>query len=118
MRSRAAAATCQPARAYTPYELYMLRIAKTQARKRFAEVLTRAGHKGERVKITHYGKTLAVVIPTGDLRKLQDCEEDCEEDCEGGEAGAGRDARSGEKPRTPRPARATGGRRRALDPVG
>ncbi|HEY0708694.1 MAG TPA: type II toxin-antitoxin system prevent-host-death family antitoxin [Polyangia bacterium] len=40
---------------------------------RFAEIVTSAD-KGERVKITHYGKTIAVLISTEDLRRLQDCE--------------------------------------------
>jgi prevent-host-death family protein len=51
-----------------------MRIAKSEARKRFAEVITRAGHQGERVKVTHYGKTLAVIVPKDDLEKLEDCE--------------------------------------------
>lgn len=52
----------------------MLRIAKAEARKNFSEVVTRAGRGGERVKITHYGKTLAVLVSPSDLRKLHDCE--------------------------------------------
>jgi prevent-host-death family protein len=50
------------------------RVAKADARKRFAEIVTDAGHGGERIKITHYGKTLAVLIPAADLKRLQDCE--------------------------------------------
>lgn len=52
----------------------MLRIPKTEARRRFSEVITRAGYRGERVKITHYGKTLAIIVPKADLRIIEDCE--------------------------------------------
>lgn len=52
----------------------MLRIAKSEARRNFAEVITRASQDGERVKVTHYGKTLAVILPKQDLTKLEDCE--------------------------------------------
>ena len=41
---------------------------------RFAEIVTNAD-EGERVKITHYGKTIAVLISTEDLERLQACEE-------------------------------------------
>jgi prevent-host-death family protein len=47
---------------------------KAEARKRFSEVTTRVGRRGERVKITHYGKTLAVLVSKQDLQKLDDCE--------------------------------------------
>ena len=53
----------------------MIRIAKAEARKRFSEVTTRVGRRGERVKITHYGKTLAVLVSKQDLAKLDDCEQ-------------------------------------------
>jgi prevent-host-death family protein len=51
-----------------------MRIPKTDARKNFSEVISRAGHKGERVKVTHYGRTLAAIVPKSDLEKLEDCE--------------------------------------------
>ena len=51
-----------------------MRIAKSEARKNFSEVIGRAARGGERVKITHYGKTLAVLIPKTDLEKLEACE--------------------------------------------
>lgn len=41
---------------------------------RFAEIVTNASSDGERVKITHYGKTIAVLISKHDLKRLQDCE--------------------------------------------
>jgi prevent-host-death family protein len=52
----------------------MQRVAKADARKRFADIVTGAGRRGERIKITHYGKTLAVLIPKADLQKLEECE--------------------------------------------
>ena len=52
----------------------MVRIAKSEARKYFSDVVTRAGRGGERVKITHYGKTLAVLISPKELAGLDDCE--------------------------------------------
>lgn len=51
-----------------------MRIAKSEARKNFSDVLDRAGRRGERVKITHYGKTLAILIPKADLSKLEECD--------------------------------------------
>jgi prevent-host-death family protein len=80
----------------------MLRIAKTEARRRFSEVITRAAHKGERVKITHYGRTLAVIVPTTDLRTLERQEKQQQLQVEEPD------------PRSSAPRR--GGRRRAIDP--
>jgi prevent-host-death family protein len=51
-------------------------MAKAEARRRFSEVTTRVGRRGERVKITHYGKTLAVLVSKHDLKRLNDCESD------------------------------------------
>ena len=51
-------------------------MAKAEARRRFSEVTTRVGRRGERVKITHYGKTLAILVSKQDLQKLDDCERD------------------------------------------
>jgi prevent-host-death family protein len=53
----------------------MQRVSKADARKRFAQIVTDAGHGGQRIKITHYGKTIAVLIPKADLQRLQDCEQ-------------------------------------------
>jgi prevent-host-death family protein len=53
-----------------------MRLAKAEARRRFSEVTTRVGRRGERVKITHYGKTLAVLVSKQDLQRLNDCESD------------------------------------------
>lgn len=52
----------------------MERIATSKARKNFAVVIGRAGRGESRIKITHYGKTLAGVISAKDLKKLEECE--------------------------------------------
>jgi prevent-host-death family protein len=52
----------------------MERIAKSKARKDFAGVIRRASEGGARIKITHYGKTMAGVISPKDLKTLEDCE--------------------------------------------
>ena len=49
------------------------RIQAAKARKDFADVVRRSA-KGERIKLTRYGRTLAVVIPKSDLEALEDCE--------------------------------------------
>jgi prevent-host-death family protein len=41
---------------------------------RFAQIVTETADGGERVKITHYGKTIAVLISKEDLQRLQDCD--------------------------------------------
>lgn len=51
-----------------------MRISKADARKNFSEVMNRAGSGKERVKVTHYGRTLAVVISKADLAALERCE--------------------------------------------
>jgi prevent-host-death family protein len=52
----------------------MERIATSKARRQFADVMKRAAQDGRRVKITHYGKTLAGLVSAQDLRTLEDCE--------------------------------------------
>jgi prevent-host-death family protein len=52
----------------------MERISTSKARKEFRDVIRRAANDGRRVKITHYGKTLAGLIPAKDLALLEDCE--------------------------------------------
>jgi prevent-host-death family protein len=49
------------------------RIQAAKARKEFAAVIERSA-RGERIKLTRYGKTLAVVVPKTDLEALEDCE--------------------------------------------
>ena len=49
------------------------RIQVAKARKDFANVVGRSA-RGERIKVTRYGHTLAAIIPKADLEKLEDCE--------------------------------------------
>jgi antitoxin (DNA-binding transcriptional repressor) of toxin-antitoxin stability system len=70
------------------------RIATAGARKNFASLVRRSA-AGERIKLTRYNKTVAIVIPKKDLEVLEDCEkspEDAETEAEA----------------RPRPARAKG----------
>ena len=50
------------------------RIQAAKARKDFSNVVDRSS-RGERIKVTRYGRTLAAIIPKSDLEKLEDCEE-------------------------------------------
>ena len=49
------------------------RIPTAAARKEFATVL-RESARGERIKLTRYDKTVAVVVSKDDFAKLEDCE--------------------------------------------
>ena len=49
------------------------RIPTAAARKEFANVL-RESARGERIKLTRYDKTVAVVVSKDDFAKLEDCE--------------------------------------------
>ena len=49
------------------------RLPTAVARKEFANVL-RDSAAGERIKLTRYNKTVAVIIPKKDLTDLEDCE--------------------------------------------
>ena len=51
------------------------RLPTAVARKDFANVL-RDSAAGERIKLTRYNKTVAVIIPTKDLADLEDCQKD------------------------------------------
>jgi prevent-host-death family protein len=51
------------------------RIPIAAARKNFAEVVARSG-KGERIKLTRYDRTVAVLIPKQHLENLERCEEE------------------------------------------
>jgi prevent-host-death family protein len=77
----------------------MVRIAKSEARKNFSDVVTRAGRRGERVKITHYGKTLAVLISPRELESLDECERQrrTETTGAGARAGVGKAPANGER---------------------
>ena len=49
------------------------RMSTAEARKDFAALL-RSSAAGERVKLTRYNKTVAVLIPSQDLAELEDCQ--------------------------------------------
>ncbi len=49
------------------------RMSTAEARKDFAALL-RSSAKGERIKLTRYNKTVAVLIPKQDLDELEDCQ--------------------------------------------
>ena len=51
------------------------RIATAGARKHFASLVKQSA-RGERIKITRYNKTAAVLIPQRDLATLEDCEKE------------------------------------------
>jgi len=51
------------------------RIPIAAARKNFAEIVARSG-KGERIKLTRYDRTVAVLIPKQHLADLERCEEE------------------------------------------
>ena len=49
------------------------RIPAASARKDLAKVL-KTSSRGERIKLTRYNKTIAVLISKNDLSRLEDCE--------------------------------------------
>jgi prevent-host-death family protein len=51
------------------------RVPTAEARGQLAKVVRRSA-RGERIKLTRYGKTQAVLIPKHDLEALEDCEDD------------------------------------------
>ena len=51
------------------------RIPIAAARKNLAELVARSG-KGERIKLTRYDRTVAVLIPKQHLEDLERCEEE------------------------------------------
>jgi len=75
------------------------RLPTAVARKDFANVL-RDSAAGERIKLTRYNKTVAVIIPKKDLTDLEDCQR-----LHGPGASSQVDE---EKPQTDKPARAHG----------
>jgi len=50
------------------------RMSTADARKDFAALL-RSSAAGERIKLTRYNKTIAVLIPRTDLAELEDCQQ-------------------------------------------
>jgi prevent-host-death family protein len=63
--------------AWSPILLHLrsMRIPSSEVRRDFSDVLDRAGRGGERIEITHYGTTLAVLLSKSDLAKLQACDD-------------------------------------------
>ena len=51
----------------------MRRIQAAGARKHFSSLVTKAV-AGERIKVTRYNKTAAILIPKRDLERLEECE--------------------------------------------
>ena len=51
----------------------MRRVKSAAARKHFGSLVTKS-LLGERIKVTRYNKTAAVLISKRDLERLQDCE--------------------------------------------
>ncbi|HXJ18653.1 MAG TPA: hypothetical protein VMT03_00355 [Polyangia bacterium] len=49
-------------------------MSTAHARKDFAALL-RSSAAGERIKLTRYNKTIAVLIPKKDLTELEDCQQ-------------------------------------------
>ncbi len=49
----------------------MLRIAASEARRGFAELINRAGYAGERVILEKHGREVAAVVPIVDLIMLE-----------------------------------------------
>lgn len=54
------------------------RVAVAEARAYFKDLVQDVRRKGERVKITRYGKTLACIVPVADAKKLEECDEELE----------------------------------------
>ena len=81
------------------------RLPTAAARKSFANVL-RDSAAGERIKLTRYNKTIAVVIPKKDLTDLEECEKSRAHQAEASQGdhpkrgghGHGRDHHHHEKP--------------------
>ncbi len=67
------------------------RLSTAEARKGFAAIL-RSSAAGERIKLTRYNKTVAVIIPKKDLAELEDCEQRKRASAEKGGHGAGEHA--------------------------
>jgi prevent-host-death family protein len=51
-----------------------VRVSTAQAREDLAKVVRRTA-RGERIKLTRYGKTQAILIPKRDLEALEECEQ-------------------------------------------
>ena len=69
------------------------RIATAGARKNFASLVRRSA-AGERIKLTRYNKTVAIVIPKKDLDRLEDCEKQPDAETEAEQPAAERPRRT------------------------
>ena len=65
------------------------RLPTAAVRKEFASIL-RSSEAGERIKLTRYNKTVAVIIPKKDLAELEDCQKSRAEAEAGGDGKAKR----------------------------
>jgi prevent-host-death family protein len=76
----------------------MTRITTSEARRRFAELVTHARHRGARIVLTHYGRPVAALVPVADLNKLTEASpghEDGENAGNGNGSGNGQSKRPG-----------------------
>ena len=55
----------------------MRRIPAAGARKHFSSLVSKSA-AGERIKVTRYNKTAAVLVPKRDLARLEECEKQVE----------------------------------------
>jgi prevent-host-death family protein len=53
----------------------MRRISAAGARKHFSSLVTKSAG-GERIKVTRYNKTAAILVPKRDLARLEECEKE------------------------------------------
>jgi prevent-host-death family protein len=53
----------------------MRRLQAAAARKNFSSLVTKSA-AGERIKVTRYNKTAAVLVPKRDLERLEECEKE------------------------------------------
>lgn len=51
------------------------RVAATEARNQFAEILNDVAFRGERVELERHGKSIAAVVPIEDLELLEQLED-------------------------------------------
>lgn len=53
----------------------MTRVTATAARDNFAELVNRAGYRGERIALERHGKTIAAIVSAEDLELLEALED-------------------------------------------
>jgi prevent-host-death family protein len=57
-----------------PEEHYTGRLGVSEARQGFAELVNRAAHHGERVRIERHGRAIAAIVPISDLEMIETLE--------------------------------------------